>query len=169
MHSPSHRVQSCSLDSTQCQVGLLAYLTAPLLIPRKFIFSASISHITKARIPNSMSYPISGACTFAPAVCFSGNVLFFSCSIFLQMKFKLCFKPLHTPSVFEKTSLRGLLYTYFPKSLIFLCSGLFLYPVHFYFCFSFSILQLLTSVSFLSESEFPQARTKLPPLHPLSV
>ena len=149
------QLQSTVLSTGTAQ-GLLASLTPPLFISSKSIFSAS--HIPKTHIPNRMSYSISGACTFAHGICFSGNVLFFSCCIFLQMKFKLCFKstpPTPLPSVFEKTSPGAFsILTSLKVSFIFL-SVLFPYPVHFYFCVSFSILRLLTSVSFLSESAFP--------------
>lgn len=167
MHSPSHRAQSYSMDNTGS--SCLLNSTPP---------HSQQVHFLRLYLPHSKSkhskqHVLSHfRCLYLCTSC----LLFWECSFllllhFLQMKFKLCLNPppCPAPSVFEKTSLRGLLYTYFPKSLIFLSSGLFLYPVHFYFCFSFSVLQLLTSVSFLSESEFPQARTKLPPLHPLSI
>lgn len=165
MHSPSHRAQSGSMDNTGS--SRLPNSTPP---------HSQQVHFLRLYLPHSKSkhskqHVLSHfRCLYLCTSC----LLFWEHSFLLLLHFpsdeiQIMFQTPHTPSVFEKTSLRGLLYTYFPKSLIFLSSGLFLYPVHFYFCFSFSILQLLTSVSFLSESEFPQARTKLPPLHPLSI
>ena len=135
----------------------------------KSIFSASISHIPKAHIPNRMSYSISGACTFAHGICFSRNVLFFSCSIFLQMKFKLCFKstPLTPlPSVFEKTSPRGLLHTYFSKSLIYLSFCAISIPCAFLFLCLFLNIAVINFCIFLVRIWVPLGKDKIAPTLP---
>lgn len=157
MYSHSYRALSCPL--AQHRVFLPPYNhpssfpASPFSLPLSLTFQ---EHIFQIECPIPFQVPVPLHMLFAFLGMFFLLLLRFS-SDEIQIMFQIHHPP-HPPRrlQFLRRFPPGAfsILTSLKVSFIFL-SVLFLYPVHFYFYVSFSILQLLTSVSFLSESEFP--------------